>query len=185
MTGVGIRIEGSGEALALIGAIAERLDDPTPMYAQMGAYGVTSTSRRFELGVGPDGNPWPPSLRALAEGGKTLIKSARLFGSLTFNAAAGGVEWGTNVIYAAVHQLGYVFYRQAHLAAVHFKTHKRTGKTLRGFRKAAKANVHQEVYVPAHLVQIPARPFLGIDDGDTVELLRIAERYVGGAEVGP
>lgn len=67
---------------------------------------VTSTVRRFERETGPDGMPWQPSQRALAEGGQTLTDKGLLRGSITHVARRDGVDVGTNVIYGAIHQFG-------------------------------------------------------------------------------
>ena len=63
---------------------------------------VASTLRRFEKGVGPDGTAWEANQR----GGQTLVDTARLKGSFTYEASLEQVVWGTNVEYAAIHQFG-------------------------------------------------------------------------------
>jgi phage virion morphogenesis protein len=106
MVGVSMRLEQDEAALAELAGYIERSRDTRGMFEVIGASLVTSTQMRFERGAGPDGSPWPPSIRALATGGKTLIESARLLRSITYEASDGGVAVGTNVIYAAIHQLG-------------------------------------------------------------------------------
>lgn len=187
MSGDGLRIDidGHSETLAVLAAVAARAEHPRAMFEDIGAALVTSTQRRFEQGRAPDGNPWPPSLRALATGGKTLIESARLMQSITFNASDTRVEVGTNVEYAAIHQRGGTIDQPARSAQVHFKTHKRTGARLKGFRRVKAADEHRNVVIPAHQVHMPARPFLGIDDDDERAILVIAERFFGGTEARP
>ncbi|MBK8157985.1 MAG: phage virion morphogenesis protein [Rhodospirillaceae bacterium] len=119
--------------------------DPQPIMDAIGAGLVTSTQMRFEQEQGPDGNPWPRSIRAIAEGGSTLRKSARLYQSITHRATASQVEVGTNVIYAAVHQFG------AKIVA----------KAAKGLRFKIG-----DMWVTKRSVTIPARPFLGIGAGD-------------------
>ncbi len=184
MSGAGITVEldGAEEAPAALAAIAARVEHPRPMFEQIGLSLVTSTQRRFELGVGPDGNPWPPSLRVLAHGGKTLVLSARLMQSITFNADDSGLEEGTNVIYAALQQLGGDVDIPERQQTLHFKIDKRSGEVGTRFVKKRKSDFAQDVTIPAHRVHIPARPFLGLDDHDEAEILRIAEDFVGGQE---
>lgn len=180
MAGAGVKIEGHEAALAALAATEGRLADARGMWAQVGASLVTSTQRRFEESRAPDGSIWPPSLRVLAHGGKTLIDTARLMQSITFNAFDDGVEVGTNVVYAAIHQFGGQITVPERQQTLHFKTSKRTGQKLQGFRKAGKADVHVATTIPAHSVTIPARPFLGLDDDDDREIMAIAADWLAG-----
>ncbi|MBM4394364.1 MAG: phage virion morphogenesis protein [Deltaproteobacteria bacterium] len=76
-----------------------------------------STLERFAKGEDPEGKPWKESGRVTAAnarrkpgerrpGGKTLQDTARLKGSIHFEAEPDQVEVGTDVIYARIHQLG-------------------------------------------------------------------------------
>lgn len=180
--GVRMTITGDDAALAEFGRLAERAEHAQPMYARIGESLFTSTRRRFETSTGPDGSPWPPSLRVLAHGGKTLIETQRMFQSLAFNAWDTGVEIGTNVPYAAIHQLGGTIEVKPHTQVLHFKQHARTGKMLPGFRKAKNATLAMKAEVGAHTIKMPARPFLGLDDDDAREVVLIAESWLRGAE---
>jgi phage virion morphogenesis protein len=155
--GVSIRLEGSEETLSRLNEAAERFDHPAPLFDAIGAMLVTSTQTRFEKGATPDGNPWPPSLRALATGGKTLIDSARLFGSMTHEASDSGVAVGTNAIYAAIHQFG---------------------GTIRPKNAEALAFQVGGQSVFAQSVTLPARPFLGLDDEDRSAIEESVRKYL-------
>jgi phage virion morphogenesis protein len=159
MTGAGVTLTGYDETLAELDGIAARAANPRAMWDQIGASLVASTQRRFEDGSAPDGSPWPPSIRALATGGKTLIDSARLFQSITHEASDTGVAVGTNVLYAAIHQLGGTIAAKD-APYLKFKI---------GDRWASKKSV-----------TIPARPFLGLDDDDEREIVRIGEDWIAG-----
>ena len=163
MTGAGIRLDGREAALAYLGQVAARAAHPRELFDEIGGMLVVSTQHRFEEGRGPDGAVWPPSIRALAQGGKTLIDSARLMQSLTHNASDTGVEVGTNVLYAAVHQLGAVI--------------RPVSKPKLAFRLLGKSYFVDEV-------TIPARPFLGVDEDDEREILAIAADYLLEEEAG-
>lgn len=107
MTGITYRIElddaGLGRALdALISAAG----DLRPAMEDIGAYMEASTVQRFEDQRAPDGQPWLPSIRAREEGGLTLVDKGHLRGSITHLAGAREVEVGSNLVYAAIHQLG-------------------------------------------------------------------------------
>jgi phage virion morphogenesis protein len=107
MTGVSFNIQIDDRQVAkALEALLVRGDNLTPVHDDIGKAMVDKTQLRFESGQGPDGSPWPPSIRALAEGGLTLVDTGRLKQSMTHFADQGGVAWGTNVVYAAIHQLG-------------------------------------------------------------------------------
>lgn len=157
MTGVRITVEGRDAALAELGRLAARIQHPRGMYDLIGEALVRSTQQRFEEGRSPNGSPWPPSIRALAEGGQTLVKSARLQTSITHAASDQGVEVGTNVLYAAVHQFGATI-RPVSADALRFQIGDR--------------------WVTTKQVRIPARPFIGLDDDDEREIVAIAEDWL-------
>ena len=155
--GLSIEITGQEAALKSLGNIIERTSNPRGLFDLVGASLVTSTQQRFDRGRGPDGNPWPASIRALTTGGKTLVDTARLLGSLTHNATNTMVEVGTNVIYAAIHQFGGTI-KPVSSSALRFKIGNR--------------------WVTKSKVEIPARPFLGIDDDDRKEIILIGEDWL-------
>ncbi len=123
----------------ILAALIARGDNLTPVHDDIGAAMVVSTKLRFEHERGPDGDPWLPSHRALVEG-HTLRNKNRLYDSLTHVASPQGVEWGSNVLYAGIHQLG--------------------GKAGRG-----------------GAVEIPARPYLGVDDDDELTIVSAYADY--------
>ncbi|MGE0256932.1 MAG: phage virion morphogenesis protein [Alphaproteobacteria bacterium] len=145
MAGVSQRITvDDARAQRAFAELARRAVDQAPAWDEIGSMLVAGTIRRFELGVAPDGTAWRPSLRAREEGGRTLVDTGRLMGSITHVAGADFVDVGSNVVYAAIHQLG--------------------GPTGRG-----------------HVVDMPARPYLGVDAGEAVEIGNILADYLGGA----
>lgn len=84
------------------------IDGDVPYLLQSIGEAVEShVQTRFEEERGPDG-PWPPSLRALETGGKTLTKDGLLGNSMTVQLSADGteVQVGTNTPYANIHQFG-------------------------------------------------------------------------------
>src|SRR5690606_39047061 len=119
--------------------------DTTPVMDEIGRAMVDSTQQRFERQAGPGGVPWRPSIRAQREGRQTMRVSSRLFMSLTHVATNGAVEWGSNVVYARIHQLGGVVKAKS-AKALHF-------------RIAGNWFTKQSV-------TIPARPYLGVDADD-------------------
>lgn len=165
--GVRIRVEGAEAAIAALKRAAERADKPRGLYDAIGLSLVTSTQRRFEDEQGPDGQPWPPSIRARLEGGRTLFESGRLAQSITHQASDTGVEIGTNVLYGPIHQLGGTI-RPVSAERLVFRIGGRT--------------------IFATEVTIPARPFLGLDREDEKEIEATATEWLlgpaGGADAG-
>jgi phage gpG-like protein len=180
MAGALMRVELADQDLALssLGDLIARTGNPTPLFENIGLSLVTSTQHRFDTGIGVDGSPWPPSLRVIAHGGKTLVLSARLYRSITFTASASGVEIGTNVVYAAIHQFGGDINQNARKQTVHFKVNKKTGR--QRFSKAKGSSHSKEVSIGARTIHMPARPFIGLDDDDDAAILRIAEAWLAG-----
>lgn len=152
---------GAAESLAKLDAAGRSL---RPALEEIGAALLLSTQQRFERQAGPDGAAWRPlaaatlerragkrarrkdgSLTAAARrrisGAQILRDSGRLYQSLTYRAGEREVKVGSNVVYAAIHQLG--------------------GNAGRG-RK----------------VRLPARPYLGLDDGDRREIEAILAEHV-------
>lgn len=180
MTGVGIRLTGLDRARGAVTRALRQTEHPRVLYDAIGGSLVASTQQRFLRGIGPDGSPWPPSVRALAEGGKTLIDTARLMQSVTADASDAAVEVGSNAVYAAIHQLGGVIQQGARQQVIHFKRNARTGRT-RFARANKKATYAQKVEVGPRSINMPARPFLGVDDRDETEI----EALVGDWLLGP
>lgn len=53
-----------------------------------------------------DGSAMPQSKAAIARAGKTLIDHHHLYDSYVYQLVAGGVEVGSNSVYAAIHHFG-------------------------------------------------------------------------------
>ena len=100
-----LKIEGLDRLESDLVSISRRVRDMRPLLDEIGEQVVSQAQLNFILGKGPDGQAWIPSRRAL-EGGQTLIDTSRLRESIGHDATATEVEIGTNVRYAAIHQLG-------------------------------------------------------------------------------
>lgn len=108
MTGIVIELDKKSvdSVLSAIDRLSVASSDLTPVWDDVGAYFESETAQRFQDEQAWDGTPWQPSERAENKGGKTLVDRAHLRDSFTWNADAEGFEFGTNVIYAAIHQKG-------------------------------------------------------------------------------
>jgi len=139
------------------------LSDLTPLMARIGTNLETSVSQRFENSEGPGGIAWPVSHRARDTGGKTLVDSTRLRDSIVSEADAQAARIGTNVPYAHVHQFG-MFIEPKDAAD--------DGAAKLAFR------LHNGQFVMLDQVEIPARPFLGFDHTDEIEIAETVEAFI-------
>ena len=117
----------------------------------------SNTIDRFDRETDPAGQKWQKSERAKAEGGKTLTDTARLKGSIAYEASATSIRVGTNVAYARVHQDGFSGTQKV-------ATHKRTMSQVFGLKLQSPI----EVIVPAfqRSIKMPVRAYLGFGPED-------------------
>ncbi len=129
-----------------------------PLLDEIGETVKTQVFRRFETGTDPEGQHWPQSLRARLENGQTLVDTGRLRDSITYAVAIdkSGVEVGTNVVYAAIHQTGGVI----------------RAKSSRGLRFQYNGQ-----WATKQSVTLPARPFLGISAQDEDAIRDVIEDW--------
>ncbi len=144
MAGASFKLDLSG-LRGMVGATIAHVQARQSLMEQIGEQLVSSTQQRFEDGRGPDGEKWQPSYRAQAEGGQTLVDTARLKNSIGYEASPNLVAVGTSVSYAATHQFGAEI-RAKNASKLKFQV---------GGRWAQKESV-----------TIPARPFIGISKQD-------------------
>lgn len=156
MSGYSIHLEGS-TAIEALASVVKRLEHPLPLFDEIGRMLTVSTQQRFETGIDPDGNPWPKSLRATLTGGRTMVDTTRLVSSITHIADETGVEVGSAVIYAGVHQRGDTI-RAKNAPFLHFK--------------------HGEGWAKVTSVTMPRRAFLGLDDDDERAIIDIAGDFL-------
>jgi phage virion morphogenesis protein len=135
----------------------------------IGRYGKTSTQFRFRDQKGPDGKRWIPSEPAIERGGQTLRRTNRLFRSLTWRATPGEASWGTNVVYARVHQYGIA-------EVVSVRQHKRRHQVVRPDGSSSLKMVE----IPAHRrpMLMHRRPYLGFSLYDRSEIWEILQEHI-------
>jgi phage gpG-like protein len=170
------------EASAVLAQLVEWAEaGDVGVWDDVGALIVSATEARFETSVGPDGVKWKPSQRAKKGRGLTLVDSGALK-SLTHVARPDGVEVGSSVPYASVHQFGAKYARAARAGTVYFRPDRDGNKGL--FTKRRRATFAQDVQIGAHTVIIPSRPFLGVNDDDEAAVLALLtarlQRLAGG-----
>jgi len=163
------------EITAQLAALAGRTRDLTPAMKRIGQAVRTSVIRNFEAGGRPA--KWAPSQRVKKKGGKTLVKSHRLVNSITARAYPNRAEVGTNVVYAAIQQLGGTVRHGARTQTLAFK---KKGGFL-GRKAAGKRRTAVRVAfarIGARDTTIPARPFLLVQDEDWAQIRDEIARYL-------
>ncbi len=168
----GVTIEGLVTVQHQLNDLFQRGQDMSPLMAQIGAYGEELTRHRFESQKGPDGKAWEKSARAKAKGGQTLVDTARLRDSITWQSSASSAEWGTNVAYAAAHQFGI---DKPQPVGAH------TRLIRQAFGKPLAFPVYQSVAAFTRNPNLPARPYAGIDEGDETEIAALVHDFIAGA----
>jgi phage gpG-like protein len=147
--------------LAALAASRARTTHLKPALRSIARAGVASTRRRFQAGRGPDGAAWKKGNKT---SGQTLILSGLLLRSISDRPPTdNSVEWGSNRIYAGVHQDG---------ATIRAKN----GKALRFAINGG--------FVTVQSVTIPARPYLGNNAEDYAAFSKILLRHVAGPLTG-
>ena len=133
--------------------------DLTPAMRKIAGSLQTETAETFEA----EGRPaWVPSLAAKKRGGPTLRDTGALARSVTTQYDAQHAVVGSNLAYAAIHQLGGEVKRKGR--KVYFKQGE-NGSVGRKFVKKKNSNFEQNA--ADHTATYPARPFLPVDsDGN-------------------
>lgn len=163
--------------------------DPRGAYDAIGAHFVFSTQRNIELEQSPEGKRWPSlSPRTAASrvgkgrrGYEHMLRvTNRLYQSISYNVLSDGVEWGSNLVYARIHQLGGTINMPARRGSVTLKRIRKKGGGIRSrfARTGAKGGELRDVSIRGHQIRVPARPYLGISPFDREEVSEIIANYI-------
>ena len=150
--------------------VAEGLRSPLPLFRDIAGFLEKETEDNFAA----QGRPtWlglsPRTLKRRGADAKILQDTGRLAGSIAIRYDRTHATVGSNVRYAAIHQLGGTIQRAAYSKQVRHRTTAK-GELLRtaGFngrglvfaKGSHKRALTRWFEVPAHAINIPARPFL-------------------------
>lgn len=148
------------ETLKRIAAIGRT---PSAVLQAVGHIVLTSTRHRIEQQVTPQGTPFAPlnKLYAIDKQGPGILRGpdfqVGLYGSLVVQAEGNVLRWGSNKVYAPVHQFG---------ATIRPKN----GRAL-SFEMGGRHFLRQSV-------TIPARPFLGLTTEDRDDIMEELEGFL-------
>lgn len=152
--------------------------DMSPVMRDIAFLGENSTRARFRSESGPDGQRWEPSQRVQKRGGKTLTESGHLGNSIASGWTPRLAKWGTNRIYAAIHQFGGQMNIAARSQQAYFRQDGRTGLVGNRFVKKRRSNFAQWVTIAAYSIAMPARPFLGVSADDERDILDLVSDHI-------
>lgn len=184
----GARIEwDSAEATEALGEAIQRLENPAPLWQSIIEYLTRIHRARFRAQVAPDGTPWTPlspayQRRKHKNRNRILTFRGYLAGTLRGQYDATSLEFGTDRPYGAAHQFGAEIKRPAATREVFFRQRK-DGRVGNRFVKRAQSNFAQSATVGAHIIKIPARPWLGTNDEQDNHILEITRNYL--ANIAP
>jgi len=182
MSSISITAElGTAEATARLQDIIDRMSNRRPFFESVGSRLIKSASDNFQAESAPDGAAWTPlqastmrSRKAKGQLPLTILRSnspgksgSSLAGSIVAQSTDSELRVGSDVIYAAIHQLGGSISRAA------------GSRTMVG-RRFAKAGSSggRQVATKAYTITIPARPFLGMSPEDEIGILESAEEWL-------
>ena len=164
-------------------ALQQIADRGTSLQAPLSAIGsLLRESIRTNFAAGGRPTPW----KALKNrDGQPLRDTGRLMNSITKKVGATEVSVGTNVVYAALHHFG-AKRGSFGIRQVKVKAHARLINQVFG-RPLAKP---KKIQVGAHLRamalpwgNIPARPFMLVQEEDRQEMFAIIKRYIEEAKI--
>lgn len=166
MTGKTTTID-SADVDAMLGALLEAAGDLKPALKNIGEAGAQSTKNRFIIETDPQGRPWKDlnTLYAMTKQGPGKLKGAtRSLSQIVWQLTDDGVEWGSNEVYARIHNEGGEI-RPKNAAALAFSMGGQTFLVKK--------------------VTIPQRQFLGTNQADIDEMMDIVmDHFVYAAEAG-
>jgi phage gpG-like protein len=156
MSGLNIHIDISEITTHLLPRLARLADlDKNALLDNLGGLGVSQTQRRITSEkTSPDGEPWKPNRR----GGSILFLEGHLNSSIAHEVGRDDVSWGSNLVYAAIHQTG--------------------GTITAKNGKSLHFQIGNQHFFPKS-VTLPARPFLGLSDDNKTEVVDALNDWIG------
>jgi phage gpG-like protein len=154
---VRVNVQGDGSVAQALSKLTLSNTDKTQLFSEIGVNLVENARLRFVDEQAPDGTTWQKSYRAVDQGGATLRDTGVLLASLTHALLPEGVEYGTNVPYAA---------------GLHF------GVTIQAKNKPFLMFKTGRGFVRKKEVTIPPRPFVGLDKGDEELVVNLISEFL-------
>jgi phage virion morphogenesis protein len=181
-TGVSITVD-KGIAADALTRIEREATAPLEIMRAISGYLLFSTQQHFKRETGPDGKWKPLSAKTARKkrGRKTrgydniLVDKGALYASLIGDETKDTATVGSNDVKARIHQLGGIIQMPERTQTINL------GKTNRGSRFVKADRVRKrtlDVKVGAHVIVIPKRSFLYLNDEDNREIIDIVSRHL-------
>jgi len=175
------------EARRRLDALLDRMDRPRGFYKNVGEYLLNSAIDNFEDERDPDGIPWdrlrPKTIQRREDKGLTPIRilraRGRLAGSLNYVATDEEARIGSNLPYAAIHQLGGEIRIPERTSMIHQHYDARTDTFDPKFRRKSHANFSREVKIKEHTIKMRKRSYLGVSSEGETAIIEIAREWLG------
>lgn len=155
-----------------LGQLDKKASGLAPVLKNIGEYKRDATKELFDKQQDPQGVKWAAlsdRYKKKKKGPKILTESHRLRESIVYALNNGNLRIGTNVIYGAAHQFGID-------KAVTVPAHRRLVK--KAFGHALKFPVWSSVRAHSFNPHLPARPYLGWNAADRVEIRGIVADFL-------
>ena len=155
--------------------------DTKPLMSRFGEYFQKGTQDRFTTQTAPDGNAWAPLSPGYLKRKKknsTLILTlnAYLRRSIHYQVLGSDtVAWGSNLVYAAIHQNGGTIAQAPQSRLTRFRDV--GGRTQFAKNRHKKGVTERWVTRGAYDAQMPARPYLGVSEADDAEVLEMVQDW--------
>lgn len=188
MAGITLEYD-SKQVMEALQSAVDLLQNPAPMFRDMGEYMLLALDVRFESKTAPDGTPWqalsPAYLKRKRKNqDKILVLDGYLKNTLRYQANENEMAVGSNRPYAAIHQFGGEIHIAARSQQAYFRHDAKTNEVAPHFVSRRKANFAQWVSLGPYTIKMPARPWLGTSEEDDAELLSIAHKHLDKAFSG-
>ncbi|PKN10603.1 MAG: hypothetical protein CVU72_00655 [Deltaproteobacteria bacterium HGW-Deltaproteobacteria-7] len=174
-----IKVDGADAVRQKLLAISGRTANLSPIMKAIGERVVEQTKRRFETGgPAPDGKAWAKPKTPNPKRIRTLTVSGQLRDSIRFQMISNNeVAIGTNKVYGAIHQLGGVITQGARSELFQRNRYVR-GPNKGSFKKGTTAG--RGFTFKDRTINMPARPFLGLSQANSNEIIGIINDYIAG-----
>lgn len=168
-----VEVSGIEEARRILANVRNLGADPEPLLHIAGSVLEASVLRRFETGRGPGGVPWPMTKRQVGRAvgrhgpnkAQILVDTGDLRDSIRTRVTPSEVEVGSDGLKNPVKALANQFGSHRQTVVVR---HTRTINSAFGVPLPAPKTI--EVRAHGRITNLPARPFIGVDDEDRKEI---------------
>ncbi len=174
MPEITIKVDGADAVRKKLQEVAGKVANLSPIMKAIGDRVTEQTNRRFEAGgPAPDGTPWKPPKKPNPKRRGTLRVTDQLRDSIHFQMIGNNaVAIGTNKVYGPIHQFGGTINQGARSEL--FTRNRKDGRFAKGTASGRGFTFKERT------INIPARPFLGLNAANSNEIIGLINEYIAG-----